>query len=213
MSPWQRLSTAIRRSVRYKLLALSLFPILLALPAALGLAIYWGGRFGYDQLHIKVGTDLSVAHDAFNRAQGDYLKVLSHLAESFGFRTDLARDDTRAVELLVERVRQQHGFAFLHLVDRQGKWITVNWYISAYEPIKDVSGRRIGMLYTGFLDEPFRSELRGALLILLLLFAGLALISAAVAVGLSKSIFKPLEVMSGVMHATRKGKNRRACFG
>ncbi len=141
---WRRLPTAIRSSVRYKLLALSLFPILLALPAALGLAVYWGGRFGYDQLTIKVSTDLSVAHDAFNRAQGDYLNVLSHLAGSFDFRTDLARDDSRALVLSVERARQQHGFAFLHLVDRQGKWITVNGRSGVSRPSRLVEQAWIG---------------------------------------------------------------------
>ena len=55
----------LRTTVRYKLLALVLFPILLVMPIALALAIYWGKEFSYEQLFIKVSTDLSVAHDVF----------------------------------------------------------------------------------------------------------------------------------------------------
>jgi two-component system NtrC family sensor kinase len=37
--------------------------------------------------------------------------------------------------------------------------VVVNdWYISAYEPIIDVNGKRVGMLYTGYLEAPYRSS-------------------------------------------------------
>ena len=65
MTPLTRFIETIRGAVRYKLLALVLFPILLVMPIALALAIYWGKEFSYDQLYIKVNTDLSVAHDVF----------------------------------------------------------------------------------------------------------------------------------------------------
>ena len=48
----------IRHTVRYKLLVLVLFPILLVMPIALLLAIYWGANFSYEQLYIKVNNDL-----------------------------------------------------------------------------------------------------------------------------------------------------------
>ncbi len=67
----------IRSAVRYKLLALVLFPILLVMPIALVLAIYWGKGFSYDQLFIKVNTDLTVAHDVFKRIREDYLNRLA----------------------------------------------------------------------------------------------------------------------------------------
>ncbi|MEW8460670.1 MAG: hypothetical protein AB2653_10240, partial [Candidatus Thiodiazotropha endolucinida] len=61
-----RIIEAIRGSLRYKLLVLVLFPILLIMPIALGLAIYSGCQFSYEQLFIKVNTDLSVAEDNFH---------------------------------------------------------------------------------------------------------------------------------------------------
>ncbi|RLW52458.1 MAG: hypothetical protein B6D69_07010, partial [gamma proteobacterium symbiont of Stewartia floridana] len=66
-----KLIRTIQSTLRYKMLVLVLFPILLIMPIALGLAIYWGSQFSYDQLFIKVNTDLSVAEDNFHRLQQD----------------------------------------------------------------------------------------------------------------------------------------------
>jgi len=368
---------AVHTTVRYKLLVLALLPILLALPVTLVLALHWGERFGYDQLFIKVSTDLSVAQDVFERTQQDYLDALARLAESHRFHTSLIRDDDRDLARQVARVRRARGFSFLHLVDRQGRlttrygvgsrsrpsallerallgepsvgieifsaadlaaenealpgrvrlplvstahalptgrtleeramviralypvrdandnvrgvldggvilnrniqvvdtirdlvygpgslprdsigtvtlflddvristnvprargeralgtrvsrevreqvldwgepWIdrafVVNdWYISAYQPILDVAGRRVGMLYAGFLELPFRRDLHQALIILVGLFLFLALVTVLLALAGAKSIFKPLESMSAVVGATRAGEERR----
>jgi two-component system NtrC family sensor kinase len=97
----------------------------------------------------------------------------------------------------------------------QGKtWIdrafVVNdWYISSYEPILDVDGKRVGMLYAGFLETPFRHSLLQALAVLVLLFFALMGLTSFVAVKGAKSIFKPIELMSSVVHATRKGEEKR----
>ena len=71
----------IRHTIRYKLLVLVLFPILLVMPIALILAIYWGASFSYQQLYIKVTTDLHVAHDVFEGIKRDYLDALGKTAE------------------------------------------------------------------------------------------------------------------------------------
>ncbi|MCK7491661.1 MAG: cache domain-containing protein [Comamonadaceae bacterium] len=34
-------------------------------------------------------------------------------------------------------------------------FVVSDWYVSAYEPLLDGRQRRIGMLYVGFLEEPF----------------------------------------------------------
>jgi two-component system NtrC family sensor kinase len=97
----------------------------------------------------------------------------------------------------------------------QGKtWIdrafVVNdWYISSYEPIIDIDGNRVGMLYAGFLETPFRQSLINALIGLVLIFLILMGLASLVAVIGAKSIFKPIERMSSVVHATREGKNLR----
>ncbi len=373
-----RLLWAVGGAVRYKLLVLVLFPILLVMPIALVLAIYWGSNFSYEQLFIKVNTDLSVSHDAFRRIREDYLNHLGRLAESYAFRTVLEAEQDEAIQQQLDQLKHDLGLSYLDLwymragylagamgvthpihhsaslltalegravvgveifsqqalqehlpalgktlqlplietprarpTDRQvedrgmmvralypikdphGKLVAVldgglllnanfafvdairdlvygpgslpegsigtvtvflddvristnvplglgeralgtrvsnevrtlvldegatwidrafvvnDWYISSYEPILDVDGRRVGMLYAGFLESPFRNALWQALAVLVLLFLTLMLLSAVVAVRGAKSIFKPLEVMSSVVRATRSGEARR----
>ena len=368
----------IRNTVRYKLLVLVLFPILLVMPIALVLAIYWGATFSYEQLYIKVNTDLSVSHDVFERIKRDYLNALGKTAESFAFRTQLSLGNTQSIQQQIEVMRKENSFSYIHLIDKNGElidgyntdavsrysrhssalelaksgkassgveifsasdldhenladhvrlplietprarptdkqvedrgmmiralypvigskdevlaildagvllnanftfvdvirdlvygpgslrsgsigtvtvflddvrittnvpirpgeralgtrvsnevrtnvldqghtWIArafvVNdWYISSYEPIIDVDGNRVGMLYAGFLEAPFRQALINALIVLVLLFFALMGLTALVAVKGAKSIFKPLELMSSVVEATRKGEEKR----
>ncbi|MES9991584.1 MAG: cache domain-containing protein [Candidatus Thiodiazotropha sp.] len=379
MNPLLRFIQAIRSSLRYKLLALVLFPILLIMPIALGLAIYWGSQFSYEQLFIKVNTDLSVAEDNFHRLQEDYLNTLGRLAESYVFYTALESRSGRVVNEQLEALRQAAGFSYLHLLgtdakhlflpfgektkrghpspsllvalqghprveieifdaealtqqspglakqvelplidtprarptqrsvehrgmmiralypvknsrgqviavldggvllnanfkfvdtirdlvygpgslprgsigtvtvflddvrittnvprtpnqralgtrvsdevrtqvlDHGEKWIdrafVVNdWYISAYQPIIDVNGERVGMLYAGFLESPSRNALWQALIVLILLFLALMLFSSVLSISGAKSIFKPLEMMMAVVRATREGYTKR----
>ncbi|WP_428623986.1 sensor histidine kinase [Sedimenticola sp.] len=367
----------IQGTLRYKLLTLVLFPILLIMPIALVMAIYWGANATYDQLYLKVNTDLSVSHDIFRRLRQDYLTQLGRLSESYPFRTALEEHRLDSVASQLQALKQASGFSYLRLLDRHGKafvpaadgkagkpspsllaalngepqvgveifsqadlarlspalarryhlplidtdkarptrrkiedrammiravypvhdlrgelvavlegavslngnfafvdtirdlvygpgslpegsigtvtvflddvristnvplrpgeralgtrvsnevrtqvldhgevWIdsafVVNdWYLSAYEPIVDVQGKRVGMLYAGFLEEPFRTELWQALGILVLLFLILMGISSLLAVVGAKSIFKPLEKMSQVVRATREGEAKR----
>ncbi len=97
-----------------------------------------------------------------------------------------------------------------NVLDHGNTWIArafvINdWYISSYEPIIDIDGNRVGMLYAGFLDAPFRQSLIKALIVLILLFFALMGLTGLVAIKGAKSIFKPIELMSSVVQATRRG--------
>ncbi|MEJ2454446.1 MAG: cache domain-containing protein [Candidatus Thiodiazotropha sp.] len=365
----------IKGSLRYKLLALVLFPILLIMPIFLVLAVVWGSNFSYEQLFIKVNTDLAVADDHFKRIREDYLNSLGRLAESHRFYTALEARSNSAILRQLQAHGERFGFSYLHLLDSNGnryfapdqhaktspsllaamqghprvgieifsaagleqampglaektrlplvdtrrarpterkvedrgmmiralypvtdsrgqimglldggvllnanfefvdtirdlvygpgslpkgsigtvtvflddvrittnvprrpeeralgtrvsdevrtrvldigdKWIdrafVVNdWYISSYQPILDVNGERVGMLYAGFLEAPSRNELWQALGMLILFFVVLVFSSGLVSVLGAKSIFKPLEMMSEVVHATRQGRSKR----
>ena len=378
MNPVQKLYRKIRQTVRYKLLVLVLFPILLVMPIALGLAVYWGSKFSYEQLFIKVNTDLSVSHDIFERIKRDYLSQLKETGESFTFHSALLRQDSQTIRQQIANLQQSNSFSYIHIIDADGAiiydpdaektsakarpssalsraragiassgieifsatdlakehleqrvvlplidtararpttrkiedrgmmiralypirnhtgkvlaildagvllnsnfafvdairdlvygpgslipgsigtvtvflddvrittnvpirpgqralgtrvsntvrskvldqgeiWIdrafVVNdWYISSYEPILDVDGKRVGMLYAGFLEAPFRDSLLKALGVLVLLFIVLMTFTGLVAVLGAKSIFKPLERMSAVVNATRRGEEKR----
>jgi len=116
----KRVTEAVRGTVRYKLLVLVLFPILVVMPVALALAIFWGSSFTYDQLFIKVNTDLSVAHDVFTRIRQGYLDKLARLAESYAFRTALEAGNAGAIEDQVTALQHQAGFSYLHVTDTAG---------------------------------------------------------------------------------------------
>ncbi len=88
-------------------------------------------------------------------------------------------------------------------VDRS--FVVNDWYISAYRPLVDVFGQRVGMLYTGFLEAPFRDAyLRTLGISLLLVFIGIVF-AAVLALRWAKSIFKPIESIVSVVHALQAG--------
>jgi len=362
----------IRGAIRYKLLVLVLFPILLIMPIALALAIIWGTNFTYEHLYIKVNTDLSVAHDIFVRIRKDYLSDLARLGESLKFRTALDVNNEPHLHAQIEELITSTNFSYLHLLDNYGQqraenplknarsssallsafqgkasvgieifsesdlanvsqellqqvvmdlvdtprarpstraredrgmmiralypikdaqgevtaildggvllngnfqfvdtirdlvygpgnlaegsigtvtvllddvrintnvplspneralgtrvsdevrtqvldngeiwtdraFVVNDWYISSYEPIIGIDGNRVGMLYAGYLEAPYRLALWKALTVLVLLFVCLMLLSVIVSIRGAKSIFKPLESMSAVVHATTSG--------
>lgn len=368
--------TSVTRSVRYKLLALVLVPILLVVPAIFALSVYWSDKFSRQQLFMRVTTDLAVAHDVFKRIRLGYLAKLSELGESYRLRTLYDKRDFPGIEGELTTLKAREGFAFLHFMQpaEGGKWgseisgrkdtplfsralsgkaeggveiftyqelkredamlaesvklpllktpravpttrsvedramvlrvlypildadgevlaildggillnnnfdfvdtirdlvygpgtlpedsvgtvtvfledvrITTNvplregeralgtrvsrevrekvleqgetwiesafvvndWYISAYEPIVDVDGQRVGMLYAGFLEAPYQRDNIQALGVLIALFLGVTLVSSVVAVLGATSIFRPLESMTKVVRATQRGEEQR----
>lgn len=375
----QNVILRIKKNLRYKLLLLVLLPIFIVMPIILSMAAYWSNNFSYDQLFMKVSTDLSVTHDAFYQQQKNYLAQLGWLGESYTLRNSLYAKDYDALKLEIDILKEQGHFDYLHLLDLKGNWlyepphsgftrskhsvlfnqakitnavsgveifsqedlerekdidqtllrlslvdtphakpilrrvedrgmmlrmvypvrgatnkivalldggvllnrnfnfvdrirdlvygpgsliegsigtvtvfiddvrITTNvqdetgeralgtrvskevrtkvleqgetwidsafvvndWYISAYEPIYDVGGERIGILYVGFLETPFSQILRNALLILFVFFIFVMLLSSWFAIRGAKSIFKPIEQMTSVVRATYAGEQLR----
>ena len=351
---------ATRGSVRRKLLTLALLPLALVLPLALAGLTVWGASFTYEQLYIKVNTDLAVAHDLFERIQRDHLDRLARLSDSYRFRSALAAGEKARLQQLIAQVEREAAFSYLRLIpltdldaadhaspgvgiellgpselealdpalaasvrlpliqtrrasptertmedramvirarhpvsnadgvvdsvldggvllnnnfafvdairdlvygpgslpagsigtvtvflddvristnvprrageralgtrvseevrravlDKGETWINrafvVNdWYISAYEPIVDINGDRVGILYAGYLEAPFRTALWKALGLALLLLVGLLALYAALAVRGAKSIFRPVEKMSRVVRATHLDQSLR----
>lgn len=92
-------------------------------------------------------------------------------------------------------------------VDRA--FVVSEWYISAYEPIIDVHGDVVGMLYAGFLEAPFRQNYYDALKLLLVLFVVVTIICIFLAIRGAKSIFKPIESMARVIRKTQQGHDLR----
>ena len=84
-------------------------------------------------------------------------------------------------------------------------FVVNDWYISGYLPIHDSFDARVGMLYVGFLEEPFTTAKRNAILWMSVAFIGVILISAPLFLWLAKSIFAPLEAMIRTMQRVESG--------
>jgi len=84
-----------------------------------------------------------------------------------------------------------------HVLTKGKKWtdrafVVSDWYITAYEPIEDIFGERMGMLYVGVLEAKYADMRRKALTVLVLIIvAGMAL---AIGLGylLADKIMRPV---------------------
>lgn len=96
------------------------------------------------------------------------------------------------------------------VLDNGERWLdrafVVNdWYVSGYEPVVDGNDRRIGMLYVGFLEAPFREVKQNILAALIGLFAFIMATGVVLSLRGARSIFRPIERMDATISAVEKG--------
>ncbi len=84
-------------------------------------------------------------------------------------------------------------------------FVVNDWYISAYEPVVDSFGKRVGMLYVGFLETPFRQAKYATLLTIVLAFLVVTAVSVPIFLRWARAIFKPLERMSDTITRVEGG--------
>lgn len=84
-------------------------------------------------------------------------------------------------------------------------FVVNDWYISAYEPIVDSFGDRVGMLYVGFLEAPFAQTKYESLLIIIAAFLFVATLSVPIFLRWARGIFKPLERMTQTIARVESG--------
>ena len=109
---------------------------------------------------------------------------------------------TRVSQSVRERVLTQ-GQTWL---DRA--FVVDDWYVSAYQPLTDAQGQRIGMLYVGYLERPFRWVRLGLIGLIGLLFAGVMALAAVFSLRWARSIFRPVEQMNHTMLAIEQGQSQ-----
>ena len=85
-------------------------------------------------------------------------------------------------------------------------FVVNDWYVSAYEPLLDAAGQRIGMLYVGFLEQPFRLVRYALLAVTGLIFLLAMAVSAWFSLRWARSIFKPVEQMNRTMQQVEDGE-------
>jgi two-component system, NtrC family, sensor kinase len=84
-------------------------------------------------------------------------------------------------------------------------FVVNDWYVSAYQPLQDGAGARVGMLYVGLLERPFVLLKYGALASIGVLFFGVMIGAAVVSLRWARGIFSPLEQMEATMREVEGG--------
>lgn len=114
-------------------------------------------------------------------------------------------EDKRALGTRVSKsVRDavlDHGRVWL-----DSAFVVNDWYVSAYEPISDSYGKRVGMLYVGFLEAPFARAKTETLIGIGLAFFAVTAASVPIFLRWARGIFKPLERMTATIGRVEEGE-------
>ncbi len=86
-------------------------------------------------------------------------------------------------------------------------FVVNDWYVSAYEPLQDATGARIGMLYVGFTEAPFRLVRYAMMAAMGLIFLLVMVLSAVLSVRWARSIFQPVQRMNRTMQLVEDGQS------
>jgi C4-dicarboxylate-specific signal transduction histidine kinase len=85
-------------------------------------------------------------------------------------------------------------------------FVVNDWYVSAYEPLLDANAQRVGMLYVGYLEAPFRQVRYAVLAAMGFIFLLVMALSAWFSVRWARSIFQPVERMNRTMQRVEEGQ-------
>ncbi|RXH40602.1 sensor histidine kinase [Bradyrhizobium zhanjiangense] len=84
-------------------------------------------------------------------------------------------------------------------------FVVNDWYISAYEPLVDSYGKRVGMLYVGFLEKPFSEAKYQTLMIIIAAFIAITAATVPIFLHWASSIFMPLERVTATITEVERG--------
>ncbi|MEZ2144584.1 cache domain-containing protein [Bradyrhizobium sp. DN5] len=84
-------------------------------------------------------------------------------------------------------------------------FVVNDWYISAYEPLVDSYGKRVGMLYVGFLEKPFSEAKYQTLMIIIVAFIAITAATVPIFLRWASSIFMPLERVTATITEVERG--------
>jgi len=121
----------------------------------------------------------------------DDIRIATNVLDKEGNRAIGTRVSEAVYKKVVEEGRIWVARAF----------VVTDWYLTAYEPIKDINGHVIGILYVGMLEAPFRDMSRDILFGIITLIALATMIAAILSYILAESISKPIK---DLLNATSK---------
>jgi len=112
----------------------------------------------------------------------------------------MTKNGNRAIGTRVsEEVYEQVLTKGLPWIDRA--FVVTDWYKTAYEPIRNINGQTIGILYVGTLEKPFVDMAKNIFLIFLIIVLITLLLAGVLALILAGAVSQPLTDM---LKATRK---------
>lgn len=84
-------------------------------------------------------------------------------------------------------------------------FVVNDWYVSGYEPLRDSFGKRVGMLYVGFLEQPFSDVKRNVLASIIALFAVFTITASVISLRRARAVFRPIERMDAAIAEVASG--------
>jgi len=113
-------------------------------------------------------------------------------------------DGSRAIGTRVsEEVYEQVLVKGLPWIDRA--FVVNNWYIAAYEPIKNIEAKVIGVLYVGILEEKFMDMRKRAVAMFLGITLAGMIIALIVSSFLSNGVLRPIRDLVSASHQWANG--------
>ncbi len=164
---------------------------------------------------VRSGLMLNQHYDLVDTIRENIFTTGTYKNKNFGTVTIFQRDVRIATNVTDEQGKRGVGTRIsAEVYDRvlgEGKvWIGPalvinNWYISSYEPIRDVNNRIIGVLYVGILKDRY-DDLRSQTAVTFLLIAALALaLAVGVAYFLAWRLSRPLTSITAAAAAIARG--------
>lgn len=97
-----------------------------------------------------------------------------------------------------------------HVLDQGNTWldsafVVHDWYISAYESVSDSYGKRVGMLYVGYLETPFRQIKENVIAIVAGLFLLIGIGGIYFSLRVARDIYGRVLRMNRTMQAVEAG--------
>ncbi len=115
----------------------------------------------------------------------DDVRITTNVLDALGNRAIGTRVSERVYDTVVKQAKTWVDRAF----------VVTDWYLTAYEPIRDVHGAIIGILYVGILEKPFSDITRNVLFVLVAIVLFSSILAAVLGYILAATITSPLTQM------------------
>jgi len=116
--------------------------------------------------------------------QGD-VRIATNVLDATGERAVGTRVSDEVYRKVIEEGNPWFDRAF----------VVTDWYLTAYEPLRDINNKIIGILYVGLLEQPFLDLQRNLLLAFLLIISGVSVLAILFSLFMSSKVSHPVTEM------------------